>query len=383
MATCVYVGNNNTTNLVIAKFKLPSLKTSINIPNLEMNALTLGARVANFVFSSLVSLQEIKQISFFTDSEIVLGWVKAPSDRQSVGVLVDNRLKEVRRIITDMETRDVQCLFGHIPTASNPAHCGTRRLTSAAFQKHYWWNGPESIRTNFTEQPEYESMFPLGTARAQEQESTPTPILVAKLSRTSAKTVEETTLFPLHRFSTLHKAQRVAAYVIRFIRRTLQHIPASRKEEMFQHIPALNEATSKHELTGPELREAKNCIIQDHQKTLVTEHSKKSQKDLNIQEGELGILRCFGRLQHADIPSSAVEPIYIAPKTALARLIIWEAHNQYHRSTARTMPTVRETFWIPKLRQQVSQMIKKCTSCRSLIIPYRYPSMEDLPGRRV
>ncbi|KAK5976259.1 hypothetical protein GCK32_010721 [Trichostrongylus colubriformis] len=93
MAACVYITSSSSTKLIMAKSKLPSLKTATTIPKLEMNALTLGARLAHFVHTSLGALMEIHQILFFTDSEIVLGWIQTPPDRQNVGVLVANRLK--------------------------------------------------------------------------------------------------------------------------------------------------------------------------------------------------------------------------------------------------------------------------------------------------
>ncbi|VDO38900.1 unnamed protein product [Haemonchus placei] len=49
-----------------------------------------------------------------TDSEIVLGWLNVPPDRKNIGVLVTNRLKEVKKIVTKLDAEAVECLIGHV-----------------------------------------------------------------------------------------------------------------------------------------------------------------------------------------------------------------------------------------------------------------------------
>ncbi|KAK5976505.1 hypothetical protein GCK32_016887 [Trichostrongylus colubriformis] len=300
MATCVYLGGESAPNLVMAKSKLASIKTAITVPKLEMNAITLGARVAHFVYSSMSGLIEIQRVLFFTDSEIVLGWMKASANRQAMGVLVANRLKEVRRIVDNLEAQGVTVLFGHIPTALNPADCATRGLTSASCQEHFWWNGPQFIHGDITKTSEYEKMFPLVKSQEEAVGDIDAQMAAMTLITLQRNEMEEPTVFRLARFSSLYKAKRVVAYVHRFIHRLLQHFPLARKEAIFEAIPALR---SRHEFTDKELREAKNTIIRDHQKALVDSHRISSQKELNIQPDQQGILHCYGRLDRAAIPT--------------------------------------------------------------------------------
>uniref|UniRef100_A0A7I4Y532 Integrase catalytic domain-containing protein n=1 Tax=Haemonchus contortus TaxID=6289 RepID=A0A7I4Y532_HAECO len=383
MATCVYLSFEAGTNLIMAKSKLPSIKTAITVPKMEMNALTLGARVAHFAHTSLSKVIRIPRILFFTDSEIVLGWIKSPPNSQTVGVLVANRLKELRSIINNLEENGAITLFGHVPTMSNPADCATRGLTAAGCKEHIWWNGPQLMHGSITQILKENDMFPV-TRQEDEVEDLDTENATTTLIALRKSEMEEPTLFHLSRFNNLHKVQRVVVYVLRFIRRLLQHLPSTRIDAILETIPALRTASLKHELTGLELREAKKCIIKDHQKAMVDEHRINSQKDLNIKPDHDGILRCYGRLEHAAILPSANTPIFIVPKTALARLIIWEAHLQYHQGVAHTMAIVRGSFWIPKLRQQVSQIIRSCLPCQKLNnLPFRYPDMEALPKARV
>ncbi|VDO83723.1 unnamed protein product [Heligmosomoides polygyrus] len=180
MAACVYIGSPSSTNLIIAKSKLPTLKAVTTIPKLEMNALTLGARLAHFSYSSLRASSNVHQILFFSDSEIALGWIKAPPDRKAAGVLVTNRLEEIRRIVEDLHAQGVQCLFGHIPTAENPADLGTRGSDIASSE--LWWKGPQLIQGDIIRTLEYQRMSPIHPRESSEDEDTTLHTMVASLA---------------------------------------------------------------------------------------------------------------------------------------------------------------------------------------------------------
>ncbi|VDL78098.1 unnamed protein product [Nippostrongylus brasiliensis] len=382
ISACVYIKSSSTTNLVMAKSKLSTLKSATTIPKLEMNAITLGARLAHFVYSSLKELTHIHQILLFSDSEIALAWIKTPPSCKTAGVLVTNRLREIRTIIRDLQDRGVNCLFGHITTNENPADYGTRGCNITS--NDVWWRGPQFIHNDITKTQEYQNMFPITMHNDEEDEETACHVAVTSLSTQKEKELDSRTTFDLSRFSSLFKAQRVVSFVFRFLQRTLQNLTPDRRIAILSNIPALQTTLKSCELSGPELLEAKMAIIRDHQRTIVDDHHIKSQKDLNIQYDENGVLRCYGRLKHASIPTSAKTPIFVAAKTALARLLILEAHNQYHQGVAHTMSTIREKYWIPKLRQQVSQILRRCIPCQRFNnLPYRYPETKDLPKRRV
>ncbi|CAJ0592661.1 unnamed protein product [Cylicocyclus nassatus] len=147
---CAYLTSQEESSIIMAKSKLPSIKTSMTVPKLEMNALTLGVRMSHFICEALEPLCNIKEVILYTDSDIVLGWIQTPPSRQSAGVLVTNRLTEIRRISNDLRGRNTTCLFGHVSTAENPADCGTRGLSSEAFQNQFWWTG-----LSFTSKPDH------------------------------------------------------------------------------------------------------------------------------------------------------------------------------------------------------------------------------------
>ncbi|VDL74520.1 unnamed protein product [Nippostrongylus brasiliensis] len=48
------------------------------------------------------------------------------------------------------------------------------------------------------------------------------------------------------------------------------------------------------------------------------------------------------------------------------------------------MAEVRTHYWIPQLRRQVQEVIRRCIPCQRVNnLPYRYPELPDLPSRRV
>ncbi|VDP26514.1 unnamed protein product [Heligmosomoides polygyrus] len=60
----------------MAKSKLSSIKDNPTITKLEMNTLTMAARLSNAIFSALQKRVPIKEITIYSDSEIALGWIK-------------------------------------------------------------------------------------------------------------------------------------------------------------------------------------------------------------------------------------------------------------------------------------------------------------------
>ncbi|KAK5984355.1 hypothetical protein GCK32_006031 [Trichostrongylus colubriformis] len=142
--------------------RLPWKSNCYSLPDNKMIALKRpqGAKVVHFIYSALSQVIEMKRVFFFTDSEFALGWISLP-DRQTAGVLVANRLKEIRNIFNDLEAQGTTIFFGYIATSSNPADCATRGLTSSSCQEHFWWKGPQIVHVDVSQTPTFDRMFPL------------------------------------------------------------------------------------------------------------------------------------------------------------------------------------------------------------------------------
>jgi len=95
-----------------------------------------------------------------------------------------------------------------------------------------------------------------------------------------------------------------------------------------------------------------------------------------IKDEHAGVLKCEGRIK-------GYRPTYL-PGGPLAEKHIVHIHNQVmHLGTVNTMATVRQSWWIPKLRAKVKKVIKKCNVCKVFSAkPYGVPSTSALPEYR-
>jgi hypothetical protein len=81
---------------------------------------------------------------------------------------------------------------------------------------------------------------------------------------------------------------------------------------------------------------------------------------LNLQPNAFGILECRGRIQGR-------YPVYLPDASLSTTKLVEDSHlHTLQWGVGMTMAHVRENYWIPKLRQLVRKVIKKCYSCRKL-----------------
>ena len=96
---------------------------------------------------------------------------------------------------------------------------------------------------------------------------------------------------------------------------------------------------------------------------------------LNLQLNQDRLLECRGRLQ-------GIYPIYVPGGTIFAEKLIQHDHKAtLHGGVGLTMAKVREQYWIPRLRQQVKRIIKRCHSCKRFqAVALATPPLGQLPG---
>ena len=79
---------------------------------------------------------------------------------------------------------------------------------------------------------------------------------------------------------------------------------------------------------------------------------------LNLQPNTFGILECRGRIQGR-------YPVYLPDASPYTTKLVEDSHLRTLRGgVGMTMAHVRENYWIPRLRQLVRKVIKKCYGCR-------------------
>lgn len=98
-----------------------------------------------------------------------------------------------------------------------------------------------------------------------------------------------------------------------------------------------------------------------------------------------GLLRCKGRMMHANWSYDKRYPILLPRDCEFTRKIVKEIHEEnYHVGAPHTLSLVRQQFWIPKGRPVVERILKKCPQCvKHGGGPYPLPPTPALPAERV
>lgn len=370
-------------DLIFSKTRLSPMK-GMTIPRLELMAVLIGVRCLTFVQSQLKIPIQYKYL--WTDSQCVLQWIVSEKD---LSVFVKNRVKEIKN--------HSDIMFGFVPSKENPADIASRGTTVQNLSENQlWWVGPTWLRQEISEwikpyeevddktKQEYESEL-----KKQKTQKASSSLQVSE-HRTESYTAYFTgNAMPLgidcERYSSLSKLFRVTAYMLRFIR-MLQKLVTDKNAEKTDN-------NKSNFLTSGELAAAENIWLvyiqrkhfQEVFTAIATNKANNLQRQLGIYLDDNGILRCKGRLEHADLSEAARHPILLPKNDRLTTLIIETIHKQkFHCGTSQTLGHVRHRFWIPQGRAVVRLVLKHCRTClRQEGGPYKMPAMPPLPKSRV
>ena len=341
---------------VVAKTRVAPLKKQ-SIPRLELLSAVLLARLADATKSSLSSELEIPSCHCFTDSRVVLCWIR--NEERSWKPFVKNRVSEIRSLLP------ADC-WSHIPGLQNPADVPSRGATPLELLVNKLWrNGPE---------------VPLGRADVEEpSDGEILPECIKELRASDKRSVHGLlvsgavehcvwNLVKIQNFSSYSRLLDVLTCVLRF-------------------CSVLRRKTGPTAFDGNERKFAETLLIKEAQASLKTNKNFPIwERQLSLFEDSDGILRCRGRIDHALVlPYSAKHPAILPSDHHLTTLYVHRAHARVlHDGTKETLAEFRSQFWVIKGRSVVKRILRSCVICRRHEgKPSRVPPPPPLPAFRV
>ncbi|XP_063435728.1 uncharacterized protein LOC134716648 [Mytilus trossulus] len=356
--SAVYITNGQQSTLVFAKSRVAPIKT-LTLPQLELMAAVIGARIATHVKSAL----SINKVTYWSDSQIVLHWLTTTKHLKK---FLHNRITEIKSLTQDSEWK-------YCPTNDNPADLLTRGISASQLaDAKLWFNGPEWINCS--------KSWPQWTPN--------TCILLTNIDQEEnvTNTIEGNNTHGIHcildimRYSTLTKILRVSSWIYRFIA-NCRKSRSQRIQSKFITCEELQAATEKWIISAQRISFDKEIRTLKSQSN--TPNTLIRQLRLYIDEKE--IIRCRGRIHNAPISENSRFPCLLPNNYHFTELLISEVHkNLKHSGVLATVTEIRQNYWIPKIRQQVKKVLRKCVTCRKVTgKPYSAPDPPPLPKTRL
>ncbi|XP_066971914.1 uncharacterized protein [Macrobrachium rosenbergii] len=280
---------------VIAKSLVAPLKQR-SIPRLELTAAVVMARLALLV---LQVVGRVSTMKFWTDSEVVLAWVRSPA--RTFKPFVSARVQEIQDAFSGFSKE-----FCYVPSQLNPADALTKPIKPSELQG--WINGPDFLLNSSQDcdfgEPTYDF------EKLKKLKYTPESLKRIQFVEILADESFEERFTELS--SDWNRLVRITAYWRRLL---LQQNP----ENYQSH------------LEPKEIQEAELALFYASQKSLNNqdEVNHKQIKKLDPKLDEKGILRIGGRLHKLHLPYEQRHPVLLVRNSSLA-----EAFGQMiHRCT--------------------------------------------------
>ncbi|XP_067933335.1 uncharacterized protein [Watersipora subatra] len=295
--------------LVMSKSRVAPIKP-ITIPRMELQAAVTSAKVSRFIKSELeIDATE----TFWTDSQIVLGYIK--NTTKNFHLYVTNRVQQVRDNSSPENWRNV-------PTDQNPADHTSRGLTITQLLKSNWLTGPDFLwkePMQFPDQltPEVKPDDPEVKSLCVQTISSPSQTLYQRLQQFSSwnKAIKVTKFF-LNRIAKLKGTQLP-------INAPLLYIVKCIKAEHFPEVQSL----TKEQPLNP-----KSTVF-----------------NLNPFLDKNGVMRIGGRLNRSTALSfSEKHPILLPKSGHFTHLLLQHLHEQVaHQGRCFTLAKMRSSgYWI-------------------------------------
>jgi hypothetical protein len=290
----------------------------------------------------------------WTDSSIVLTWIQVPPNRWKT--FVGNRVPIIQE-----ET--ASATWRHVPPQSNPDLISRGMEPTTLATSTLWWKGPHWL--------------------SQEPSSWPTTEVNPATENLEIRKVHVALLQPpediTQRFSKLNRLIRVIAYCRRLINKC-------------RHPKADRQTTT---LSTRDLDQTRTCCVKMVQRIYYAQEMKdlmehqevaatSSLKTLHPFIDQEGLLRVGGRLQQFTLPYQAIHQMILPPDHHFTRLVVSAEHTKLlHAGPQLLIASLREKYWIPRIRNVAKTNIHHCLTCYKFKAKATQQLMGELPPSRV
>ncbi|XP_049300463.1 uncharacterized protein LOC125774090 [Anopheles funestus] len=357
------------TTLLCSKSRVAPVK-EITLPRLELLAAVLLAELIARIRNQLC---HITKEQYYSDSQIVLSWIKSS----------DNRWQEfVARRVDRIQKATNKDDWEYVSTRENPADLVSRGIVPSKLignMLKFWLSGPEFLQNNQgTVNP---SRYQYDFAAELEQKKSSSSLLVATLGPTCDDLISN---YP-HHFSYNKTVKHFA-----LVYRAIQNMKASCKTKK-NESPELSRTTGP--ITVAERQKGLMLIIKIMQSSVYPNETKEFKENGCINpKGEFQhlnativdeVIHITGRLENARDPALK-SPILVPKAHPFARVIIQHLHeHHYHAGLSIVMNAFRETYWMRDLRRTVQGVLRKCVICARARPCLLSQKMGQLPAERV
>jgi hypothetical protein len=348
---------------IAAKTRVAPHRPAMTIPRLELNAAVLAARLVHKVDAALTST--ISKVDLWSDSTIVLSWLAQRTTLETKYVVnrVINILDNLRQLRCAAVKNSI--MWRHVATKENASDDCTRglnieQLFPEALSRY--WQGPDIL------QQSCETWSP-GFAVDSD--------FIAPSFSSWVTVAKEESLFMLERCATYIRAQRIVAYVNRFIENCKIKLREKRRHGCLQ-------VCEYQEAEKLLIKESQQLTIQPLYDAFQCESGKRSWiKNLQPFVKD-DLIRVGGRLSNATSLSYAVRhPVILDGTSKLASLIVRDYHERHgHAGLMYMKNVVREKYWITKLSWLIKKVKKMCIICRKFNGKTITQQMAALPNAR-
>ncbi|XP_037930950.1 uncharacterized protein LOC119665776 [Teleopsis dalmanni] len=359
---CIYLrsqdkSGNVTVKLFTAKSRVAPIKRK-SLPKLELCGALLLARLLQKIQPTLAHLEG--ETFFWTDSQIVLHWLKQHSS--TLSAFVGNRVAEIQDI-----TRAGQ--WQQISTKINPADIVSRGCTNRQLTESTWFTGPEFLlrERKHWPQPEH-SNLDMEVVNKERRKHAFTQV-----------TKENYLLTVISRYGSYTKILRIVAQLHRF-----------------HQLTKYKEKADVEFIQPMQLQKALHCIvwiIQNHffsqdiqglQRGNPVEGSLKHLNPFLEEASGYQLLKVGGRLALSDIARGQRHPILLPKGCYFVELYVRHLHlSNYHAGAKALIALTRLKFWILNIRDIARRTVRSCIHCVRYKPKLLGQIMGNLPIERV